>query len=300
MSSIGIYPYHLFIYRKVDNKRVPFGKDDGCFDIHGLIKYLVENWTGTQERQDIRRTWYTEPRPAVRDELHGLIHYGDYGYSSKLIDFETQQHKYSRTVKDVEIIPLYYRLWLPERATQGYFTIQSHEGRSCVSIVQSAISDYIQEHFPDYRIIFAKLMPLDNPALATAPVKGVRMIQRNIHGDVADSIVGANTRSFDAELTFKAKRNGSFGNLKDLISRITEGDSKGGAISIDNFEFREVYATVSINGKRQRVGITNISSNTGTIDISDNVQLLNGHPTFESISEVCTSLVTDLHMEYGE
>lgn len=99
-------------------------------------------------------------------------------------------------------------------------------------------------------------------------------------------------------MSISAKRNGSFGALSDLTKRI--GKQKDALLVYDDHQFDRAVAEISVNGRRRRVGLAGIDADTGAIDVTEDVKLVEGHPTFSSISEQSNDLMVDIYAKMSK
>jgi len=84
------------------------------------------------------------------------------------------------------------------------------------------------------------------------------------------------------------------GKLSEIINRSPK--DKSGIIEHDGIEFDQAYADVKFAGKNRRIGVFGSSSDTGVIDVTEDiVKGLDGHPTFISIKHETKAFLKDFY-----
>lgn len=72
-------------------------------------------------------------------------------------------------------------------------------------------------------------------------------------------------------------------------------------MSVDGTDFSRAYATVSVNGKPKKIGVIGVSSNTGVIDVTEQVTFdaATMMPTIKSIAEITKIEMEDFALKLG-
>ena len=234
----------------------------------------------------MERSWYFEEKEADGSgKSRGYVHYGTYGFASRMVDTVTQTTNYNRKVTDVEEVPLYYEFWTPDRGKHALVAFQSFQGRSCVSLVMSAMKAAFEAANPGFLLRYYKLLPNDRRGslYGAAAVKRVHLIKRNASGDLASRVMNE-PRAVNMEIILSAHRKQSLGPLGEVTRAIRENVE--GVVVYEGMAFDEVSADVKIGNRTLPVGIFGGDGNAGVIELTEVVTKgVDGHPTFDSMSE---------------
>lgn len=291
--TIGLRYYRVSVTEARSPKRISFSKAD---PFAHFAKFVAENTT-FRDVVDRQRSWRLDlvnnlpPR-----ELKGLIRYGTFGFESEIVDRESKKRKYTRSPDDLEQIPLFFHFWLPEDDDFGLAAFQSFQGRSCVQLLTSALEESYRSVSDGLQLRFEKVSPnyLSGTTTYKAPVKKLTLLtKRPVSDPAAVLLQGIGIDEYNYEVSFVARRNGSFGSLAELMGGLK---SNPNAVLIHGDQrFEKAVAEISWNGRRRRVGIAGADIDTGAIDVTEDVKLFNGHPTFESIAHQSDILMDEIY-----
>lgn len=295
MNSIGIRLYKITLQAGARREEADLTNDG--FDTYGIVNRFLRDRITANDRNDRLRTWYVERREVGGRYIRGFFKYGHYGYESDLIDRETNENQYRRKSTDIEVIPLYYSFWIPDHGKLGIAAFQSFQGKSCIDIVASDLMNYFSNVHHESRLLLRKTMPSSgDAALLGQQVKRLVWTKKNQSADTADELRNLPITEFDVEMSFKAKRRGRFGTLRDVLHELQDVRERSTFV-YQGVEFEQGCAEVLIGNKLQKVGVFGFHTNAGVIDITDQVELVDGHPSYESIVPVVDGLTEDM---FGE
>jgi hypothetical protein len=251
-----------------------------------ITAFINGNLQSVQDTEKERSWYFEQVEESGLGNSKGYVHYGTFGFASRIVDSRTSETAYERRAYHSEEIPLFYEVWTPERTNSTFVAFQSFQGRSCVSLVMGAMQNAFEAANPDHLLRYSKLLPNDarGGLFAAAPVKRLRLIKRNAAGEIADrySRGAVDANGVDLEVIISARRLRSLGPLGDMSTALRE--SADGVITHDGIDFEEAIAEINIGGRRRPVGIFGDNTNTGLIDVTEAVtRAEDGHPTFESL-----------------
>lgn len=296
--TIGLRFYRISVVDRESGDALPF-KDA---DPYPFLTDFVEAHSKFQDHEERQRSWLLDTKNGADDrEIWGYARYGTFGFTSDLVDRKTRKPLYTRQDSDLEEIPLFFHIWTPPDGNFGLMSLQSFQGRSCIQLILSAMSERFKEQNPNKYLRTTKVSPnfLEDNATAKAPVKRVTLISKTPPADKADLLIkGAEIEEFNYEVSISAKRNGSFGLLGDFSKRL--GKQRDALLMFDDHQFDRAVAEISLNGRRRRVGLAGIDADTGAIDVTEEVDLVKGHPTFTSICTQSNSLMVDIHAKMSK
>lgn len=298
--NIGLRFYQITIHQRQNPKPLAFQSDQAERDPYPFLeRFLNENHTFKDE-EEAQRSWSIEPETSSHSrELWGITRYGTYGFASNLIDRNTRVANYKRTTDDLEEIPLFYHFWVPDSGNFGLSAFQSFQGRSCITLVTTAICRSFEAQHPNFRMSFRKISPdfITRSGHYSAPVKRLTFVSKRIPRDRADLVAhGVHLSECNYEVSIVAKRKGLLGSLSDVKEAFFSMPSeKDGVIQFEGRDYDQAKAEIVISGKRRTIGIVGLSSDTGAVDVTQDVKIFNGHPTFDSISKESDELMSDIY-----
>ena len=293
-QAIGLRIYKLYFSKR--GSRDGLDRADLPFDDFTLVKNFVASQTVRTKPDGNERSWYFE-QPQKDDATHvtGLVAYGTSGFSSKLLDMRTNKKKYDRVDTDVEQIPLFFDFWLPPSGKFLMVALQSFGTRSCVDLIKGALRIFADDKQPNYMIRFKKLMPNDskNALFGTHPVKRLTFVAGRASSDTAVNLVPFRPPvAVDIEISLRSARGNGLGNLSHIFKSVSHRD---GVFEYEGMEFTKAQAEIRVGGKLRRISVFGQSSDAGTIDITDDVVLSSGHPTFQSLVKQANILLANFY-----
>lgn len=297
-AAIGLRFYKASAHCRGSRDDEPTPASELAVPVATFLTDFVSSHLEPKQHDERERSWYFEEGDANGlSSITGYVHYGTFGFESRIKSGKTKKPAYDRKVDDVEEIPLFFDFWSPETVEFSMLAFQSFQGRSCVSLVLEAMKLAFEAANPGQLLRFQKLTGLDSPQsiYGKAPVKRLRLIQHKVSADKFTNYSKTESPGgIDFEVSFKARRGGHLGPLTDLANGLSK--TKGGMVVFNGQEFDEAVATVLIGNRQRPVGIIGPNSDTGAIDISEHVKRgPNGHPVYASISEQSAEIAMDLY-----
>lgn len=299
MAKIGIRVYRVKLYDSRDNKPVDFDRYDETESPKAIVQNFINSKSVPVKNGDMFRSWHLEPESDDEECFHGLVKYGNFGLTSDIVAHEDNAIKYKRQEDDIEIIPLYYRMWIPKTGNIGFIAHQSYEARSCVSLVNNALVDFFNSKFDDRRLVVGKVVPIDQRDLENAKVKKISLIKKTTTSDLANNMLQDLNEDVKIELSISAKRNRKLGIFKDIQNIFEKRMETKQALVFEGEKYETATAEIVVGKNRQKVGLIGYAGNAGVIDVTADLEYIDGHPTFDSISEKARQIIMDFNSEYG-
>jgi hypothetical protein len=164
--------------------------------------------------------------------------------------------------------------------------------------VLSEFRGYYRDSFSDWRLEAKKVVHDEVKEHKGKKVKKITLVKPRVSGTTVTGALRPNNPNVEVDVSLEvtARGAGSFGNLGDLKERLT------GNMQVEGRDFTRAYATVTVNGKPKKIGVIGVSSNTGVIDVSEDV-ILNpdtNMPTPESISSITKGEIKDFAIKLGQ
>lgn len=294
-NIIGLHIYSLTLHKTQKPEKVPLTETGTGSEIKRCLPQFTEHYSQQYDGgNDAARTWFLDVREELENVSEGLIMYGSSGFESDIVDRNTKQLNYQRKVTDVDVIPLYYKIWVPNEGEYGLMALQTFGLRSCVGRFQEAFRSFFKAKNDGLRIIFTPIVPNNLPNFSSGEVKKLSLIKHDYSTDTAENQLGSRDELVDLDVTFRAKPKGSLGILSEFNRRVGRNNGKE-VLTYKDTEFDEATAEVQIGKRRRRVTLIGVSKNSGKFDLTqDVVRGANGHPEFSSIGAEVESLFEGL------
>lgn len=297
--SVGLRQYKIHVQEKkggnlIDPQSVLLNQNFSDF----LADFILQN-SKQQNAKKLERSWkFKELQAELPGCSRGWIGYGVYGFKSRLEDGTTGALNYQRKRSDNEVIDLYYRYWLPDLENFVLVSFQSFSGRSCITLVLSAMQKLFEANNPQHRLLYSKLLPSNasGKIYEGKPVKNLTLVSRKPNTDLADRFFATkDQKTSRMRVTINAGRGRSFGILSEMIQRLP--DDSNAVITHNGIEFDEAVAGVKVGDKIRPVGVFGAHSDVGVIDVTDEITKGDddGHPTYESINATADNILSGLY-----
>lgn len=297
-AAIGLRFYKL-VARRLRDKEAVDPADLNIATPAFLTGFVADHSDGGEvsDAEKERSYHFLPSQPYGLGSVRGHISYGTFGFASRIRNPNRKKAVYNRQADDVEDIPLYFDFWCPPKADFALAALQSFGGKSCVHLVLHEMQKSFEAKNPGFRLHTIKLMGNDSPQslFADAPVKKLTFIKHNASSDSFNSYrKGKPPKPVDIEISYKARRGGALGTLRDMGSAFIETDK--GILLFEGGEFHEAKAEVMVGKRRRPVGLIGPNSDTGTIDVSEAITYgADGHPTFDSIKTQSNEIMRDFY-----
>jgi hypothetical protein len=294
-NQIGIHIYRITVHRTRKPQKIQLSSGGEGANLFSATKYFIETFSqATEEGSQIARPWYFDQVIVDGRSWHGLIRYGSSGYESEIVDRRTRSLRFKREITDMDVIPLYFRIWVPDKGDYALIALQTFGLRSCVNRVREALEQYFRRSHDGFRLTYSPVVMTDLESIRSATVKSISFVKRDTASDRAVDQLGIPTTMVDYDLRITAKRRENLGRVGAIIERVK---SLGKHETIDALgeEFDEAQAYVKVGNRRRKVTLFGVSKETGKVDLSEEVSRLpNGHPKFESIANEVRDLFIDI------
>jgi hypothetical protein len=276
-----------------------------------LIRYLTE-LQDDADRDEENKKWLevgdVTPNNDLR-EITGIINHGEWGFAAPGKNFRTGALNYQRDVEDVEPLPFYYLLSIPEDGRIGFAILQRFGPHG----IRGPLLDYFQrkfkEEYPDFRINIEMAAPgelIEQYIRAGALVKKVSFVQFRLPRNFEDRYGNRDAvKEAYGEYVIHAKRGGLpiLGDIRNAIQRRANGVARlveiapGGNANV-------IKVNIEVNGKAKSLDIHPNDPTVGMRayhDITREVVLgRNGLPTFESVDVLARALLAKQYEGLGQ
>jgi hypothetical protein len=296
--SENLVGLHIYAVRQKERSKkvfidlAPNGK--GAMLSASVEAFVSKFSTYKDEGKEYLRDWYVEIRNSTGFVTHGSVMYGSSGFSGPIVDRQTREVRLNREKSDMDIIPLYFRFWVPDHGNYALCAFQTFGSRSCVGKVFGQLQTLFNERNEGYILSPKPIVLTDISRFKNGEVKSIALLKKDFSSDRADNQGVTSGELLDLDVQIRAKRKQSLGTLGGLASSIFMNAEKSG-LDFLSTTFDTAYASVQVGGKKRRVALIGEGKDTGKVDLSDDIEYgPNGFPTFESTSREVEALFSEI------
>lgn len=233
---------------------------------------------------------YDSVQRRIYDCLFMRVKTGEYGVESEIVDSETGNTNYTKKTDEADVMPFGCAIFVPAgKHTRGIIIFQSIGRFGIVTIMKKHIQEYLKRIDNNLRLVVEPIMPRNYAAklFEKGILKSVRLVRYGIPDDDADRYgIDRGVKEIVEERVIK-KPAGFMQNkktqLRDFIDRKC---SVTDVMKIENFEVDDLKLEFKTGKRIKTISLKNVDSLTISEDVTENVIIDNGHPTFSSLCSV--------------
>ena len=279
-------PYKQGHFHLIDILRDYFNtRTDEFVDISAQKKLLTVNTCFSQEVQTFRIT-------------SGILETGNYGYASKIRDVATNEIIFEKTVNDAETLPFFYSFFVPSNGNTSICIFQRFSNKGFKTAFENDFNTFLGQESPEVRFSLFPLLPESyiNSVLDNGRITKIRLVKDQLPSDLADAVIGHRNSEARSEFVISAKVRGNLANqriidkLKSLVGIHPRPLEE--VFEIRGFEYNDIKVEVKIGSSTKTLSFGNLDNVFGSYDITDEVDIVDGHPEYSSILQIST--------DYGE
>lgn len=232
--------------------------------------------------------------------IWGILRYGTQGISSDLIDIKTTAAKYKRKTTDLELMPFYFRLEIPQSGQIGYLVLQGIGQNKIFTPVQSTIKREFDSFKQANNTLNAvlKIAPIFigklfiDQYLEYGVVKKVTATKYEKHADffskqgenckVTTTIEGTSNNPFSRKINDIVRKTDNPKEIKIELNSLF-------SIPQDNLDEMKVY--VEYNGELKSIDVDDFRKSATNYDISDIQKDFDGNPVFDRINDMAICIL---------
>jgi hypothetical protein len=302
-NRIGLHVYTLRQFKSREKNKTPikFSQHPRGGMLSSIVKKFITDFADpSEDGAALLRDWYFSPRNSQGFVHQGLIMYGSSGFAGDIVNKKTHEVRLKREVLDMDVIPLYYRFWIPDSGDFALAGFQTFGLRSCISKSFTRLQDTYRKNCEGYHIEPRAVVLTDIKRFADGEVKSISLKKHDMSSDAAENQGVRGGDFVDLDVLIKAKPRSSLGSLSSVMTRI-RGHQDGEGLQIFDTSFDAASAMVNVGGKKRKVGLLGASKDAGKIDITEDVTIgLDGFPTFDSIESEVEKIFGDLILGSGK
>lgn len=303
MATIGIAAYAIRARLKRTSDPLYLGTLSPPGGLHGIVKGFLGSLKKTHARDEESQLLQRVIRLDTDvDSCWGLLESGEYGFEAKGVDINTLKPSYKRKSQDAELIPFYFRLYLPSANDTGIMLLQRHGPRGVFHSFSSALRDFVGQKLPDHALDITRLVPAEVLGeLLKGGVRAVEITTYKVPTDIADKyrFLGNLQKAGTVTVEFKAKKK-AYLFPPSWLKRITTGQTKVVELPVDLGPGR-IRLKVDYHGKTRVVDLSSPETIAPYTDATDDLDIQDsGHPSYESVDSYCTDLLRELLEQLGK
>lgn len=229
----------------------------------------------------------------IYSALFARIKTGEYGLQSEIVDSRTGLVSHNRTETEADVMPFGFSVCVPAgECDNGIVILQTIGSYGVKLALNKKLNDIVKSIDDDLRFEMGVVVPrvVLNRFFEHGVLKAIRFIQYEIPADEAERLgLNNNTNEASKEVIIK-KPTGFLRNKAREFEEWRNGRiAYGDIVQIEDFEYDELKLDFKLGKTSKTISLNNIDKLQMTEDITDDVTLEGGHPTFETLKEVMNS-----------
>lgn len=241
-----------------------------------------------------------EPNPIVDNEEYKVfcakIHSGDYGSSSEIINSDTKEIKYKKSVNDIDVKPFFIFIVIPKdndkiKAQKGMLIFQNIGPYGIKTITTAKMQDYFSNNFGisiQCNCIAPKLFI--EKVLKKNKLNKICLIKNYKSNDKADNL----SKGYGTEVRVLSNLDLSENQFEKLMESIKY--ASGGKNNLFEFEhtsYHNAKIQVNIGEHVKTINVHNIDRLSIIEEIPDDIKSINGHPDKNKLIDYVKNTIED-------
>ena len=297
MINLNIYRFELL--NKIKEQQVlSFYNEEEDFlnTMDDFLSYIYKNIRDYHDSQGKYRT-FTLSNPQKKNEekriISGYLDSAYTGEKGKIKDRNTNNIKFNVDQNDLFSRDFFFLIYVPKGGKSGFLIVQRKENHGVKSIFESAFNNFMRSKGVSNFTLLLKQAPprffIQN-FLKNGRLKEFKLIDSNINNEFTDE-------RFDfgkEERTFKVNKKSNHSNilknvLIELYDSFNDEDDKIHFLNKGTFE--EISFLLEYNGTTKTFYIRNKEKIRSNIDVSNQIDYLNGEPSISSLVKVSLEIL---------
>jgi hypothetical protein len=302
MSKITIESYSVKLRDKKTGDYLNFGDVLPAKDFLKFIESFFENLEAKVDGEALTNKLLRVTAGTIKKnnrEFTGIVETGEYGYESTFIDADTGKPQYKRKVKDAEMLPFYFLLWLPKDQNIGLILLQRFGLYGISQIFRNSLQSFIKSELPNLSVEFSPIYSdkLLQKVIENGEIKKVTFTKYDIPKNIEDYFEkGAhNEMRGHIEYSLVASRNNKL-KLADRLNKLLFGSGKvTRLVELKNFSYDDTKIEFKHGKETRRFVLGDFLKFKAYYDVSEQVKKAkDGHPEFTSINRIATDIRKEL------
>lgn len=296
MRNIGLTVYGFSIQDR-ENQRYELHDIEGrtlISIVYDYINRLINTYSADNATETIFSFEQVQIENVMNEQgqerytiLYGRVKTGEYGIESELVDYETGNVAHNRTTNEADVMPFGFAILVPAgEVNSAIIILQSIGNIGMKMVLQKKMTECIKGINNQFKFEMGTIVPrvyLDR-FFNHGVLKKIRLISYAIPDDDSDRYgINRGTRETSREIIIK-KPVGFLENKRRELTEWRNGARRyDQVIQIDGFEYDDLRLEFATGRTSKTISLRNVDKLIVTEDISDNVDIIGGHPEFTGL-----------------
>lgn len=310
MASISIVAYAISIQNKSNNQNYLLNNLDGEEFLEIFNDFIDQNNLRYENNEKLEKIFkfddceiisFPDERNVLFKYLTGTIKTGAYGQESEIVNSITGNVGYNKSETDAEVMPFNFIMAIPTgENNKGILILQKNGVFGIKTLLEEVLSDYLKGINIEYKLSLGNVAPIAylERLLDDGILQKIRFLRFDIPNDVGNQIGLNNGVQESYEEYVINKPTGFIRNNGNRIKECIRGQRLlTNIVQLRNFDYDNIKLEFKLGKKQKTINLSDVTSISFNEDITDQVTLIGGHPTFESIE---TILIETAEIYLGE
>lgn len=297
MTKFNIYRFELL--NKVKEQQVLsfYNEEEDFLDtMNDFLDYVFVNIKDYIDSQGKYRTFtLSNPQKKNSDKriISGFFDSAYTGEKGKIKDRKTNHVEFNVDQKHLFSKDFFFLIYVPKRTKYGFLIVQRKENHGVKSIFESAFNNFMRmKGVSNFSLILKQAPPrffIQN-FLQNGRLKEFKLIENNYHEEFSE-------QNFDfgrEERIFKVnKKSGDNDILKDVLVELYNSfTNEADKIHfLNKGKFDEISFVLEYKGTTKTFYIRNKEKTRSNIDVSNQIEYVNGEPLMESMVSIALAIL---------
>jgi hypothetical protein len=234
--------------------------------------------------------------------IYGRFSSGVSGESYTVVDTNTNLPEMNVEPHHAAFRNVFFYLYVPIGRNIAYLILQRIQKFGIKTVLTRAIRSYMNEQgYQRYRFDIMNILhdSVYQRMMTLGVLKSVDLIKRTIPNSIERYLQNDNN-IIEIPGTFKTSFNSSTSlpqDWKGMLDRLfRQHDGNNNRILIDNVDdmFDEIEFEIELNGKKKTFYIVNRHKIQPDVDVTSNVEIINGEPTIDSLISQANEIINEI------
>lgn len=281
-------------------------KNSMCEELSDFLDFLKSDFENNRDTQkvltvdefNIEEIFDEEFNECLYDCIVGKFQSGEYGIESDIIDTRTRETMLHKKIEHADVLPFYFAFGIPRgESTKLLLILQGVGNYKIKTVFFDSFKKYFKKELGIGRHTVVNLKPLVpsefvDKLLSEAQFNKIRLINYKIPSDISDKFgVNGGVMEEDSgymETVIVRRKNGISKTINKAARMIFESYSVNSKIISlsEELDYDDFKVELEIGGRHKIVKASNFQNLSFGTDITEDVVLVGGHPTKESIGPI--------------
>lgn len=311
MNTFSLSIYRIQIYKRLKKEETVILSDyDNGKSFLNQCDALFQSWKADPDNvlyKDIKAQKVSRiQKDAQGNEIYykhancidGIIESGDYGTQEDIVNIDTGEFQYTKTLQDATLVPFYFMIYVLPHSSEGYLIVERIGNFGIFGLLKTAIANFIGPQLTDnYTLsiepyLVPQILKIRLNAVGGAKKVRLKGVDKNQFKDLKTE---QNFGECSTEVVFAAPKNKPILDILPIIRKLREAKERGESIRVNNIECVDVAFELDINGKSRTVTVADMKSIGMNLDITQQVEFGPTHyPTYECLNREAHTILSYL------